>query len=204
MAQVIPEATGVVLAGGAGSRFGSNKALAPWRGRQTLVERVCELMSPLFSRVLVVVKDAAPLAFLERPGVALCQDLYAQAHSLGGLCSGLRQAPTERAFVSGCDMPLLAPGLVRALWSAGAGYDAAIPVWRGRPQPLCGVYSKSCLGVIETRARQGRLKLQELFGLVRTRFFIEDEVREWDPRGLSFRDVDTPADLLSAKKELST
>lgn len=199
MAEIIREATGIILAGGASSRFGSNKALASWSGEEKLVERVCGVMNSLFSQNLVLVKDPVQFDFLEKSGVGIYQDLFAETHSLGGICSGLHYAPTERVFVCGCDMPHLQPALVRALWEAGAGYDAVVPAWQGRLQPLCGFYSKSCLGVLRSMAREKRLKIQELFGIVRTRFFLEDEVRAYDPRGLSFCDVDTHADFLRAK-----
>ena len=199
MAEIIKQATGIILAGGASSRFGSNKALACWKGEEKLVERVCGVMQSLFAQNVVVVKDIPRFSFLEKLGVVLSQDLFAETHSLGGLCSGLDCAPTERAFVCGCDMPHLQPALVRALWEASAGYDAVVPVWQGRLQPLCGVYSKSCLGVLRSMARERRFKIQELFGIVRTRFFQEEEVRAHDARGLSFCDVDTQEDFLKAK-----
>ncbi len=199
MAKIISEATGIILAGGESRRFGSSKALAAWNGKEKLVERVCGIMNSLFSQNLVLVKDSVQFDFLKKSGVGICQDLFAETHSLGGICSGLHYAQTERVFVCGCDMPHLHPGLVRAMWEAGAGYDAAVPVWQGRLQPLCGFYSKSCLGVLRIMAQEKRLKIQELFGIVRTRFFQEDEVRAYDAQGLSFRDIDTQEDLLKVR-----
>ena len=199
MAEIISEATGIILAGGASSRFGSNKALAAWNGKEKLVERVCGVMNSLFSQNLVVVKDSVQFDFLKKSGVNLYQDLFAETHSLGGIYSGLHYAPTERVFVCGCDMPHLQPGLVRAMWEASAGYDAVVPVWQGRLQPLCGFYSKSCLGVLRRMAQEKRFKIQELFGIVRTRLFQEDDVLAYDAQGLSFCDVDTPEDFLKAK-----
>lgn len=199
MAEVIAQATGIILAGGESSRFGSNKALALWNGGEKLVERVCSLMSSLFARNLVLVKDPARFSFLQSPGFGVVGDLFPEAHSLGGLCSGLHHAPTDMVFVCGCDMPHLQPGLVRAMWEARTGYDAVVPVWQGRLQPMCGFYSKSCLGVLRIMARENRLKIQELFGIVRTRFFQEREVRAFDAQGLSFCDVDTPEDFLAAQ-----
>jgi len=199
MAQIISQATGIILAGGASRRFGSNKALAAWNGKEKLVERVCGVMNSLFSQNLVLVKDPVQFAFLEKSGVGLRRDLFAETHSLGGICSGLHYAPTERVFVCGCDMPHLQPELVRGMWEAGAGYDAIVPVWQGRLEPLCAFYSRNCLGVLQSMVREKRLKIWELFGVVRTRFFQEDEVRSHDAQGLSFRDVDTHADFLEAK-----
>ena len=200
MAEIISEATGIILAGGASRRFGSNKALAAWNGKEKLVERVCGVMNSVFSQNLVLVKDSVQFDFLKKSGVALYRDLFAETHSLGGICSGLHYAPTERIFVCGCDMPHLQPGLVRAMWEVSAGYDAVVPVWQGRLQPLCGFYSKSCLGVLRSMAQEKRLKIQELFSIVRTRFFQENEVRAYDAQGLSFCDIDTQADFLKARE----
>ena len=194
-------ATGIILAGGESRRFASNKALAPWRDGQKLVERVCSIMASLFPRNLIMVKDPMEFDFLNRPGVYVYQDQFPEAHSLGGIYSGLRCAHTAKVFVCGCDMPHLQPRLVRAMWGEmGKDYDAVVPVWQSKIQPLCGFYSKSCLGVLQAMVAERRLKVQELFGAVRTRFFQPEEIRASDPRGLSFLDVDTPEDYEKARR----
>lgn len=189
--------SGAVLAGGRSRRFGSDKALAPW-GRATLVESVCGALSGLFGETLLVVKTPAALARLERPGLRVVADAFAEHHALGGIYSALAAAATERVFVCACDMPFLSPGLVEALCRASEGFDAAVPVWEGKLQPLCAVYSKACLAPIERLVAEDRLAARELFARVRARVFSQAEARALDAEGRSFVDLDTAAAYAAA------
>lgn len=190
--------TGVVLAGGRSRRFGSDKATAAWGG-STLVESVSALLATLFRLQLIVVKTPGALGHLARPDRIIVPDAFAEHHALGAIQSALTAAPTDRVFVCACDMPFLRPALIEALCGAGAGYDAAVPVWQGEPQPLCAVYSKSSLPEIVRRISENRLPIRDLFPCVRTRVFSEAEVRKVDEDGRSFLDLDTPRDYTAAK-----
>lgn len=187
---MIEGATGVVLAGGESRRFGSNKALAPWKGK-TMVETVSDILAGLFERTLIVAKEPERFESLRKPGLRVVADILAEPHSLGGIWSALSQAETRHIFVCACDMPFLQPALVEALWKASPGCDAVIPMWKGIPQPLCAVYSKECLSAMAGLIEARRFKIQDLFGLVRTRSFQEEEVKAFDPHGRSFSDLDT-------------
>lgn len=203
MAQMREEVTGVVLAGGRSSRFGSNKALAQWGDGETLVGRVCSILTGLFDKVVVVTRSPEELRFLKDEGVRVSGDLFADTHCVGGICSALHHARTERVFVCGCNMPLIQPKLVQAMWKETRGcYDAVVPVWQEQLQPLCSFYSRDCIGVLRTMVREERLKCRELFTIVRTRFFREAEIKEADPDGVSFLDVDTHEDYARARKRL--
>lgn len=197
---MMKEITGVVLAGGESRRFGSDKALAAWNGK-TMVESVVEIISGMFPSNLVVVKKPESFQFWGKTNVRVVKDMISEPHSMGGIWSGLSHAETEHVFVCACDMPFLQPKLVKDLWDAGRGYDAVIPVWREKPQPLCGIYSKKCRGVMECLIKDQRLKIQELFSIVRTRFYLEPEVRSADPTGLSFVDLDTRHEYERARRE---
>ncbi len=198
---MIDELTGVVLAGGRSSRFGANKALADWKGA-TLVEAVVNSLLQVLPVVLVVTKNTAELAFLKSPRVQVIEDLCRDGHPLGGLLTALKRLKTRHAFVAACDMPFVRPELIEALWQAHADYDAAIPVWRGKRQPLCGIYSRACVGMIRTAIEEGALGISRLFDSLRTRFMLENEVEGADPQGVSFLDIDTREDYERAKSLL--
>lgn len=195
---MIDELTGVVLAGGRSSRFGENKALADWRGRP-LVQAVVDSLLEALPKVLVVTKNASELAFLESERVSVIEDLCADGHPMGGLFTALHVLTTRHAFVAACDMPFVRPELIKALWHSRADYDAVIPVWRERRQPLCGVYSRGCAGLIRASIDADSLGISRLFDTLRTRFMLEGEVKGVDPQGLSFMDIDTREDYERAK-----
>ncbi len=191
--------TGVVLAGGRSSRFGSNKALADWAGT-ALVAAVAGSLRRVAPRVLVVAKDTRPLAFLEGGGVEVVADSFREDHPLGGIHTGLERSRTRHAFVCACDMPFLQPRLIETLWEARADYDAVIPVWEQRRQPLCGIYAKGCAGLLRASIERASFGIARLFDSLKTRFFLEEEVRRADPAGLSFLDIDTREDYERARR----
>lgn len=195
---MIDEMTGVVLAGGRSSRFGANKALADWKGAP-LVQSVVDSLLEVMPKVVVVTKNAAELAFLKNERVTIVEDLCADGHPMGGIFTALSGLKTRHAFVAACDMPFVRPELIYALWHSRADYDAVIPVWRDKRQPLCGVYSRACVGMIRASIAEDSLVLKHLFDLLRTRFMLEKEVAGVDPQGLSFMDIDTREDYERAK-----
>ncbi len=193
------DTTGIVLAGGMSSRFGVNKALIPWRGRR-LIESILDRLTALFPTTLVLVKNLEEFRFLDRPGVRVRKDLIRENHPLGGILSGLTYAETDYVFVCACDMPYIQSELIKALCRERDGFDVAVPLWDGRPQPLFGIYSKRCMEPIESMIDRENYKVFELYDDVRTRYIDEDEVKMIDPRGLSFVDVDTVDDYLAAQR----
>lgn len=197
MAQVIEGICGVVLAGGRSLRFGSDKASAAW-GSSTLVESVSDSLSELFRVQMIVVKTPGALAHLARPDRLIVPDAFAEHYALGGIHTALTAAPTERVFACACDMPFLQSALIAELCKGSFGFDAVVPVWQNHLQPLCAVYSKSCLPAIDDLISEGRLRIRHLFPRVRTRVFSEAEGRAFDPGGRSFVDLDTAQDYAVA------
>src|SRR4030067_86321 len=68
------------------------------------------------------------------------------------------------------------------------------------PEPLCAVYGKGCLPLIEELLRKGDFSLMKLISRLRTREIPREEVASVDPEFRSFRNINTPADfrMLSA------
>ena len=144
------QACALVLAGGESRRFGSDKALAPFRGA-TLLEAVLAGLSSLrFAQVAVVAKQ--PGRYAAFAGAAeLLGDASAAQTPLAGLAAGLRAARHEVVFACAADMPF-APDepLVDALTAAIAGCDAVVPEAGGSLQPLCAMWRRNpCLPAAE-------------------------------------------------------
>jgi len=144
------QACALVLAGGESRRFGSDKALARFRGA-TLLEAVLRGLSTLqFAQIAVVAKD--PGKYAAYAGAAeLINDARAVQTPLAGLAAGLRAARHETVFACAADMPFAADAaLVDALISALAEHDAVLPAAGGVLQPLCAVWRRDpCLAAAE-------------------------------------------------------
>lgn len=186
----------VILAGGASRRFGSPKALADWNGRPMIAAVVGALRGQA-AETLVVAKDLAPLAFLERDGARLVKDRFADRHAIGGVYSGLLEASSDFAFVCACDMPLLSPQVPSRLWRLRAGRQAVVPVWNGTAQALCALWRRDAAGALGRRVAEGRLRLASAFDDLSV---LHVDGSALDATGRSFLDVDTPQDLAAARR----
>jgi molybdenum cofactor guanylyltransferase len=142
--------TGILLVGGASTRFGSPKALARLNG-ETLAERAWRTLGEACAHRLAVGK-AEELLELDLP---VLDDGTEVRAAMAGVVAGLRAAPTEVAVVVPVDTPLLTPQVLLELADACA--DAAVP----ETGPLPGAYRKSALPVLQRRLLEGRLALRE-------------------------------------------
>ena len=165
-------ATGVLLVGGASERFGSPKALAPFRG-ETLAERAWRVLSDTCEEVVAVGKAGEALA-LPFP---VLDDGSEERAPVFGVIAGLRAARHDVCVVVPVDTPLVTSVLLRELADAGA-----VP----QTGPLPGVYSKAMLPGLESRIAAGELSLRG----------VNPVVRDADEKLL--RNVNTRMDLLAA------
>jgi molybdopterin-guanine dinucleotide biosynthesis protein A len=161
--------TGVLLVGGASSRFGSPKALARI-GDETLAERGWRVLHEACDEVFAVGKaaDALPLPF------PLLDDGTVERAPVFGVIAGLRASRNDVAVLLPVDCPLVTSELVRRLGNA-----VAVP----QTGPLPGAYRKEMLPDLESRIGRGELSLRGVNPSVL-------QVDAW-----LLRDVDVPADL---------
>ena len=130
--------TGILLVGGASSRFGSPKALARFEG-ETLAERGWRTLGEACGHRLAVgkVRDGLALPF------PLLDDGSKVRAPIVGLAAGLRAAPTELCVVLPVDCPRFTPELLLEL--AEACRDGA----RSARGPLPGAYRRTALPALE-------------------------------------------------------
>ncbi len=152
--------TGLILAGGASRRFGTDKARATVGGR-TMIARVFEAVSAVTDEALVSVGAGG-----EDYGLSarVVEDAVPGAGPLAGLEAGLRACRTPWLLVVACDMPFLTPEALEAVTRARApGLDAVVArTPDGRLQPLCACYATAIRPVVEERLRSGRRSMHGL------------------------------------------
>ena len=144
------DACAVVLAGGESRRFGSDKALARFRGEPLIARVVRELRNVGFNQVAIAAKEPEKYADAA-PGAELLRDVRPIQTPLAGLAAGLRASRHALVFACAADMSFAADAaLIDALTAAIAGHDAAVPHAAGSLQPLCGLWWKdACLRAAE-------------------------------------------------------
>jgi len=184
---VARDACAVVLAGGESRRFGSDKALARFRGEPLIARVVRELRNVGFNQVAIAAKEPEKYADAAS-GAELLRDVRPIQTPLAGLAAGLRASRYALVFACAADMPFAADAaLIDALTAAIAGHDAAVPHAAGSLQPLCGLWWKdACLRAAEALlARPRPPGPRAILPLVRAARL------DWpDPR--PFLDADTP------------
>lgn len=184
--------TGVVLAGGRNTRFsGENKAFMPVGGKR-IVDRIFEVFTKIFDEILIVTNDPQDYTDLD---ACIVRDIRPVRSSLTGIHAGLFYATRPHAFFSACDTPFITGALITGIIAAVDGsHDIVLPETEAGIEPLCAVYSKRCLPVIEQHIEQKSFKIQELFRRVRLMKLPADRVAGLDPHGFSFFNVNSPED----------
>ena len=195
---MISEVTGILLAGGKSRRMGEDKRYL-LVGEQTLLGRSLAVLQTVFREVVIVIaQDSAPL---DRLACQVLRDLIPDCGGLGGLYTGLKQAPTEHVFVVACDMPFLSPPVIGHFLKLRTEVDIVMAKLSNGLHPMHAVYGKQCLPLLEQMIAARNLKIQDLVGqsALRVRLVTNSELAALDPTTRSFYNVNTPADLEAAR-----
>lgn len=160
--------TGLVLAGGLGSRMGGqDKGLMAYRG-EPLVAHVLRRLAPQVGSVIVSAnRHLDAYAALAAPYRAqVCPDDLPDAvpdypGPLAGMLTGLRRCSTPYLAVVPCDVPHLPADLVErlALQLTAEGGRAALAVAAGRRQPALCLLSKALAHDLADYLSAGHRKL---------------------------------------------
>ena len=148
---MLPRTIGVVLAGGASSRMGRDKALLEIEG-ETLVSGAARRLGEVCGEVIVADRgrELLPGSVPDGPGQG----------PAAGILGAARARPGERLLVLAVDLPKVPVSLLEKL--AGMDADLAIPRWEGGLEPLCALYGPAAIAEIEERVARGRLDLRTL------------------------------------------
>jgi molybdopterin-guanine dinucleotide biosynthesis protein A len=184
--------TGVILAGGKSSRFGSNKALAMVDGKP-LIQHVADLMSSLFPECILITNTPAEYEFLSLP---MAHDRYQDSGPLAGIHAALLKISTPRAFVVACDMPNLSPELIQYICNINEQeYEVIIPSPEKGQEPLFGIYHKKSLEVIESYLQQKDFKIISVLEDLQVRRVSEQEILSITEDLGCFKNINRPTDL---------
>jgi len=186
--------TGIILAGGKNSRISMTKAFIQL-GEQTIIERTVDIFKALFTEVIIVTNQPDDYAHL---GTKLVRDAIPNSGPLGGLYSGLSVSSNRYNLVVACDMPFIDPALIRHLqpYARDEYFDVILPEYNGFTEPLCAIYSKSCINTIEVFLNQNILKIRSFFTHVRVK---EVKCDKFSAIEKSFFNINTREDLLLAR-----
>jgi molybdopterin-guanine dinucleotide biosynthesis protein A len=187
------ELCAVILAGGQSNRMGRNKAFIPVEGRP-LIQLLAERMQSLTGRIVISANDPLEYSFLNLPVV---RDVYAGRGPLAGLHGAMRQVSAFMYLLLACDLPNLTVSLPRRMIEIAGDYDIVAPVTADGAHPLCAVYRRTCLPVVEAHLEQGNNRMTDLLAdsSLRVKRLDANEGHFHDENLLN---LNTPEDLFRA------
>lgn len=157
--------TGVVLAGGRGTRMGGqDKGLVPIAGKP-MARWVLERLRPQVQALRINANRSCEE--YERWGVPVDGDEHPDYPGpLAGIATALRCSLTDRVCVVPCDAPLLPADTVARLQAAmeGAAADLAVARANGRLQPVFMLLQRRLLGDLEGFLAEGGRKIDQWYG----------------------------------------
>lgn len=193
------QVTGIVLAGGKSTRFGTDKGFELF-GPESLIERAVSLLDWLEKLIVVTSAELAQRIDALRLPARTVLDVKTGLGPMAGIHAGLLASSTRHSLVVACDMPFLNRHLLEYMIGLRQGYDMVVPRVSGLPEHLHAVYSRDCLPAIERKFAQGRSEVHALVDGVRVRFVEQAEVDRFDPQHLSFFNVNSKTDMDRARR----
>ena len=179
-----PACAGFVLAGGASSRFGRDKALVQFGGQGLLV-RLCAVLRDVVP-VVTVVGDATKYA---SASVGCIADRWPGEGPLGGIITALQAserghegAAARWNLIVGCDMPFLSrEWLVYLIERAAASSaDVVVPESKHGLEPLCACWRTSARPALQGAFEQGTRRVTEATKHLRMEILDETHWKRFD------------------------
>ena len=198
-----------IQAGGQSSRMGEDKALKTFLGRP-LIQRVIERLSPIADEVIVTTNRPEAYSFLD---LRLIPDLKPGRGALGGLYTAIASATHPIVAVVACDMPFASATFIETASRLLVEEEADVVIARvasrakraGKSnegyEPLHAIYRReTCLPAIEAAIDADQWKVIAWFPQVKVLVLTPEELKQADPEGLAFWNVNTPEEFAKAEQ----
>lgn len=196
--------SGVILAGGFSRRLGTNKAFVRL-GNKPMIRWIHDAVQPAVSEIIVVINQMhiAEDYSGRLPGnVRIVKDAYPGQTPVIGIYTGMMSVRSDYSFITACDSPFIQPGIIRRLFEAADGYDAAIPKWSdGHIEPLVSVYkAETTQRAAQEAHKKGELSNADIIKRLDHVVYVgvEDDLKKFDSELFSFFNINTRAELQKA------
>jgi molybdopterin-guanine dinucleotide biosynthesis protein A len=195
---------GYIMAGGASSRFGRDKAVVEVGG-MPMIARVIELLRGVTRQVKIV---AAPGKHIEF-GAEIVEDQWPGEGPLGGIITALEDAAQSAArpdwnLIVSCDMPFLTREWLAFLGerAANSREQVVFPRSGSGPEPLCACWQTAAAAKLRSGFERGVRKVTEGIALLRAEVLDEADWKRFDSAGRLFWNMNTAADYEEARRIL--
>lgn len=188
--------SGAILAGGENRRFPVLKSFVKING-VAVIEKNISLLKMMCNEAFIST-NSPELYF--RQQVNMFGDIFPAMGPMSGIHASLLNAKNENLLITACDMPFLNENILSFICkkhlevTESIPYDATIPIYNKKRQPLCGIYRKTALPFLEKNLLEGKNSMSLFLMEIKTNFINEAEIKEIDPYGNSFVNINTIED----------
>jgi len=176
--------------------MGIDKGLVQFR-KQPMITRSLKTASKVCNEVLIIANKQG----YEKFGYPVYTDIHMNKGPLGGIHSGLSHSCTDHNLVLACDLPMLTVDFLEYLIDHCSDNDLmVVPRHAGQLEPLCAIYHRDCLPLIENALASGDLSIHGFLKYNRTKFIdIDNNLPCYSP--YLFQNVNTVDDLKEAEQK---
>ena len=193
------QVAGFILAGGASSRMGRDKALLEIGGEPLLV-RTARLLGALVTEVAVI----GPPERYAALGLRVLPDDVAGLGPLGGIATALRITSREWNLIVGCDLPYLSVAWLEWMIARARNSKsvALLPETPRGLEPLCAIYRVNCAPVITQAIARGLRKVTDGLAGLSVERITAAQWGAFDSTGALFTNLNTREDYAQARAQL--
>lgn len=184
------EITGIILSGGLSSRMGRDKGLVRYKNKP-LIEYAIEALKPICNEVLISANQQG----YKKYALPIIKDSFKEMGPLGGLYEGLKAARNNWILVLSCDLPNINSEIAGQLFEKlPENNDAIVASFKGRVQPLFGIYNKRLLNIVEQHLTDHKLKMMRFLDQIAVDYISFDHMENQVPN--LFDNINTLSDIV--------
>jgi molybdopterin-guanine dinucleotide biosynthesis protein A len=197
----------IILAGGLSKRFGQDKCLIELKGKPLILHLLNKVARISDENVVVVgsLDQRKKLESLLNSRARIVVDKYEGYCPLVGALTGFESVNNEYALLLPCDAPLVSTEIATLLLEICINRSAAIPRWpNGYIEPLQAAYNtKLAINAAKKALEERKYEMSAMINFMRgVRYISTLVLQQYDPKLLSFFNVNTPQDLKQVKSML--
>jgi molybdenum cofactor guanylyltransferase len=185
--------SGIILAGGAGSRFnGRMKPKIVIEG-ETIITRILSAIKDIFGEIIIVTNN--PAEFEEFTFCKIVSDEIRNAGPLGGIHAAMKASSAKSIFVFAGDMPFPDRDIIFRMIDVHAisNAEAVIPRVGEYIEPLHAIYSASVMEHLQAYLKSGQsCAVRDYIDLLKVEY-IEFGASETIRK--AFTNINSPSDL---------
>lgn len=157
----------IILSGGKSSRFGADKGLYHFKGKE-LIQYAIDICKAFTSEIIIIADNHDYTKF----GFPIFADIYPNSGPMGGIHSGLFNSKSQLNIVLSCDTPFVDKQLLQMMIDKYSDEEVCIAQTPdGKYQPLIGLYRNEIASDLEEELKQNHFKMIHFIKQRKHQFF---------------------------------